>query len=295
MNAPRCPLCEAANSCSGPVLDVTHVIEKLGLGGDLDVLLNSDTPIPNPPLTRLITCECGFEFFWPNITATGDFYARLERLGGYYTETRWDHQVALGELAGAARVTDFGSGSGTFLRTASELGLDVAGVDLNPTRPIDLPAQVTVVHGAMQDLPAIAEALPKADVVTAFQVLEHVADPIGMLQGLAALAVDRGLIIVSVPNRDRFEVDGTQPLDCPPHHQTRWRKRDLEGAALRARLVPIRVVTQYELNPVRLIVRLLRRAAVRHPAEWPLPSAARPWPPSHLIKGQNLVAVMRRS
>ena len=154
MNAPRCPLCEAANSCSDPVLDVTHVIEKLGLGGDLDVLLNSDTPIPRSPLTRLITCECGFEFFWPNITADGGLLLACRAAG------RLLHRNQVGPPGCSRRTRRSRSRHrlrqriGNVPQDRIRVGTRCRRRGLNPTRPIDLPAQVTVVHGAMQDLPA---------------------------------------------------------------------------------------------------------------------------------------------
>lgn len=298
MDRPRCPICTATPPVSGPTIDVRLVIEALGLDGDLDRLLSPTPEVADPPIARLVTCSCGFQFFWPSITASGDFYARLEEDGSYYTGLRWDQEVALDhlvEVAGASDVIDFGCGSGTFLLAASACGLGVAGVDFNPASTTDLPVEVRVVKGDATDLPAIAEALPRADAVTAFQVLEHVAEPVELLVGLAGLVAVGGHVVVTVPNRDRFEVDKTQLLDCPPHHQTRWRVADLERAARRARLEPIRVVTQRELNPLRLAIRLARRLTTPARADWPLPPAAGPWPPSHLFNGQNLVAVLRRS
>lgn len=58
----------------------------------------------------------------------------------------------------------------------------------------------------------------KCDVLTAFQVLEHLPQPTDLLLLMRQLARPSALLALSVPNRKRFDVSPYQALDCPPHH-----------------------------------------------------------------------------
>jgi 2-polyprenyl-3-methyl-5-hydroxy-6-metoxy-1,4-benzoquinol methylase len=61
------------------------------------------------------------------------------------------------------------------------------------------------------------------DAVCAFQVLEHIAEPLAFLESLIQLIKPGGKVIISVPNSDSFaKHDKENLLDLPPHHMTRW-------------------------------------------------------------------------
>lgn len=290
MSQIHCPLCESPPHSVGLPLDVRDVARRLGLAAEKGELFTWESSVTEHPVTTLVTCGCGFQYFFPSIVGTPLFYERLEEAGAYYTTLRWDQRVAIHELGAATRLTDFGCGSGAFVRAAADLGLNTVGVDFNPASSGGSDGEMTIISASADDLHRLAKEVRPADVVTAFQVLEHVSDPIGLLRGLASLTVSGGRVIVSVPNRDRFEVDRIQLLDCPPHHQTRWRPLDLERAGDRARLRIIEVRAERNFNPLRVLNRLGRRALSPALDDWPLPPAGRPWPPSHILNGQNLVA-----
>jgi SAM-dependent methyltransferase len=61
------------------------------------------------------------------------------------------------------------------------------------------------------------------DAVTLFEVVEHLEDPVGYLATTSALLGPGGLIVLSVPNRDRWPM--REFTDYPPHHMTRWSPR----------------------------------------------------------------------
>ena len=107
--------------------------------------------------------------------------------------------------AEAVRVLDVGCGAGLATEALAKrghavLGIDAAGAALSAARA----------HAAGQDLPldyrdAVAEDLLAApgrfDVVTALEVIEHVADPAAFVATLAALLKPAGLLFVSTMNR----------------------------------------------------------------------------------------------
>jgi hypothetical protein len=72
------------------------------------------------------------------------------------------------------------------------------------------------------------------DVVCLFQVLEHLADPFGMLETLRGLLSRQGTLIVTVPDAGgpvRYFSDAL--TDQPPHHVTRWHGESMSACARR--------------------------------------------------------------
>ena len=73
--------------------------------------------------------------------------------------------------------------------------------------------------------------------VTAWQVLEHVPDPVEFLRDCALLARPGGFVGVAVPNEDGgHRLCPYDPHLWPPHHISRWRGRDLAAAGAKAGL-----------------------------------------------------------
>ena len=74
------------------------------------------------------------------------------------------------------------------------------------------------------------------DVVCAFQVLEHVADPLAFIAEAKARLNPGGLLFIGVPNRESYVGRLRDfPLDMPPHHVMRWSRRALAALACRRR------------------------------------------------------------
>ena len=103
--------------------------------------------------------------------------------------------AALEESLAGKRVLDFGSGTGEFLRRAARVAASVAGVE--PERRAH-----QLYRDGIQLFPSL-EAIPATaafDVITAFHVLEHLADPREALKSLAAYLNPGGRLIVEVPS-----------------------------------------------------------------------------------------------
>ncbi len=100
---------------------------------------------------------------------------------------------------------DVGCGAGLLAEPLARLGAAVTALDAAP----ELIAAARV-HAAGQglaiDYRAIGvEALDgHFDLVTALEVIEHVADPQAFIDGLAARLAPGGLLILSTPNRTRW-------------------------------------------------------------------------------------------
>lgn len=125
------------------------------------------------------------------------------------------------KLTKNARLLDIGCGNGSFLNEIkSVIGCRVYGLDLSKT------SAKTAKENCGLDIHigTILEAsFPKGyfDVITAWEYLEHVNDPSGVLLKISSLLKNDGSCIISTPNFDSFNCklfkDKWYSLDCPRH------------------------------------------------------------------------------
>jgi len=99
---------------------------------------------------------------------------------------------------GGGRYLDVGCGSGGALGVARALGWRVAGIEMDEAAAAKARSFTDDLHvGDVLDAPF---ASGRFDVVTAFHVLEHLADPIAALRRMLDWLAPGGLLIVEVPN-----------------------------------------------------------------------------------------------
>jgi 2-polyprenyl-3-methyl-5-hydroxy-6-metoxy-1,4-benzoquinol methylase len=127
------------------------------------------------------------------------------------------------------RLLDLGCGVGNFLAAARDSGFDVTGIEMNHNA-----VRFAQEHYGLRSVSAMrpeefraTHANEKFGVVTFFEVLEHQEDPQGFLNIAKECLADDGYLALSVPNRNRWQ-KGTETLDYPPNHLTRWSPRALE-------------------------------------------------------------------
>lgn len=147
----------------------------------------------------------------------------------------WHHRRFLERAgAGAGRtLLDVGCGTGAFLDRARAAGFVPAGLDFdrdNVRIARERYALSNVHSGAIEDL---AQTTARFDVVTLFEVIEHVADPMALLACVRRLLSRGGRLALSTPNRDR-SLDALRRGDLPPNHLTRWTAGALARALERA-------------------------------------------------------------
>jgi 2-polyprenyl-6-hydroxyphenyl methylase/3-demethylubiquinone-9 3-methyltransferase len=105
------------------------------------------------------------------------------------------------------RLLDIGCGAGLLSESLAKAGLDVLGLDAAPAA-IDAAnihaagqrLKLAYRAGTAEDLAAEGAKFP---IITALEVIEHVADPARFLATLAALLEPGGLVFISTLNRTR--------------------------------------------------------------------------------------------
>jgi SAM-dependent methyltransferase len=185
---------------------------------------------PEREVTQFECGGCGFRFFDPSLAGSGKFYEELE-LANYYVRDRpeFDFALKLCQDEGAKSVLDVGGGEGAFLDKARRLGMKTFALELNAQA-----AEICACKGH-QTISKLLEEVSAAefdggvDVLTLFQVIEHVPNPREFLKHAARLVKKGGLIVVAVPNNRGVHVLlPLDPANMPPHHVSRWRKSDLD-------------------------------------------------------------------
>jgi 2-polyprenyl-3-methyl-5-hydroxy-6-metoxy-1,4-benzoquinol methylase len=162
--------------------------------------------LPGGALYRCAMCRLGFRH--PRLPK-----ARLDALYAGGSEAGWtweaadrtDWTLAARSIAeakpGPARVLDVGCFDGTFL---ASLGPDV---DKHGIEIMDAAARVARGKGVnvvASDFESLMGKPPEYDAITAFDVIEHVADPLAFLALLAGALKPSGILIVSTGNLDAW-------------------------------------------------------------------------------------------
>ncbi|MFQ5513654.1 MAG: class I SAM-dependent methyltransferase [Myxococcota bacterium] len=101
------------------------------------------------------------------------------------------------ELSPSGLWLDIGCSSGDFLEAASRVGVEVEGIDVSEeavrrARARGLRARCIPVEGFEPEAPY--------DLVTAFDVIEHVRDPRGFVRRLRDWLAPRGHLVLTLPN-----------------------------------------------------------------------------------------------
>jgi len=185
---------------------------------------------PTTPQTTLYRCsQCGFAMFDPALPGSHDFYECITSDGAYYNEDKWEFRQAVKDINRfrAKRVLDIGCGSGYFLDLLRERLPEVesAGFEFNSEAAnVARAKQHNVFDGASADVLLNTQPPESLDAVCIFQLLEHVVDPVALIQLAHRLLKADGVLIVAVPdNAGPVKYFGTALTELPPHHLSRWR------------------------------------------------------------------------
>jgi 2-polyprenyl-3-methyl-5-hydroxy-6-metoxy-1,4-benzoquinol methylase len=189
----------------------------------------------------------------------------------------WYHAAAIENMpAASGRLLDVGCGTGAFVAAALQKGFDAYGIDLS-ARAIEAGRRhFGIEHLYEASVDGLKDRFDKQfDVVTAFEVLEHMDDAERFLAQLIELVAPGGHLILSVPNRDR-RPRLLNEGDLPPHHFTRWNEATVRGFLERNGLLTTRVIVCPARTTLKawilhslhfhLVIRMLRIAeAARNP------------------------------
>jgi 2-polyprenyl-3-methyl-5-hydroxy-6-metoxy-1,4-benzoquinol methylase len=179
-------------------------------------------------IAHLVECsQCQLRYFRSARAGDADFYRELSSSSRYYAADKWEFAVVRDRWCRDQEVLDVGCGDGRFLRLLEPAAKRAIGLETNPDAVARARGEGLDVR--LQPVAQMAaERSAGFDVVCSFHVLEHLSNLHHLMDGMIACVKPGGLLIVSVPNRLRvIDPDIPEPLDCPPHHLSRWHPRQL--------------------------------------------------------------------
>ena len=232
MTAPEttavCPLCESKLSKHvGTVAydDIWRQLRDVWDARFSEAVVARHSPCKDAILLECRTC--GLQYFDPPNAGDSAFYQELSSSAQYYAPEKWEFAVVRDTWSRDRTILDVGCGDGRFLEMLEGIAAYAVGLETNPeaiarAKKKGLSVELSFVEefGALH---------PQSfDVVCSFHVLEHLPSLQSFVPGMLACVKPGGLLIVSVPNRLRTRDPAVdEPLDCPPHHISRWHPRQL--------------------------------------------------------------------
>jgi SAM-dependent methyltransferase len=194
--------------------------------------------------------------------------ADMARIGGYLDDLR----AMLPQGAGPLAYLDAGCGVGHSLRAGLARGLRVQGVEVDPA---------AIALARADGLPVVTpnETVPPGPyhLLSFWETLEHIADPLAALQRYLPLLADDGLVAITVPNLNAL---ATRVLreSCPwvhggyntPGHVNLFHAASIERLLSRAGLTLLDADGQFSANPIELFATLhgATRGALDNLAEY---------------------------
>ncbi|MEN3368668.1 MAG: hypothetical protein V7609_811 [Verrucomicrobiota bacterium] len=214
--------------------------------------------------------ECGFGFGLPFRSGDEEFYGILHEEHSYPT-WRWDYGLAMRlaiDRLGGGRILDVGAGTGAFLTSLPKTWAPHA-IEGSDTIRTQLRSNEIIVFDNMQ---AAKEAVGgTVDVVTLFQVLEHIAEFREMLSDCRSLLRAGGILIVTVPEASAMlrQEKITGCADMPPNHINKWTTKSLAIALENAGFHPGEAFFEpVSLRSIRGVLHLRILADRKGPGSW---------------------------
>lgn len=192
---------------------------------------------------RLCRCpDCAVVFSEPRTAADPEWYSRA-RMGEDATpKDDWRHRVFFLENAPPADLLDVGCGAGQFLEKARAAGFRVHGFDFHAGHVRDARARGVEVQVSDADS-FFRQRRAAYDIVTLFDVIEHVPEPAGLLAGVRDAMRPGARLVVTTQNARRplLSPRNREQWDYPPYHYTRWTPEALKTVLERAGFEVLRV------------------------------------------------------
>jgi 2-polyprenyl-3-methyl-5-hydroxy-6-metoxy-1,4-benzoquinol methylase len=160
---------------------------------------------------------------------------------------QWNHNKALQYLTEKypsrnAKILDVGCFSGFFVKKLILQGFVARGIDFN-NKALSFGKEhygleKNISNSTLQELLAQGE---KYDVITLFEVIEHLESISDVLSEVSKLLKSEGVIIISTPNSNMC---WRPALDFPPHHLSRFTPSALQSCVIRYGFKPVKQLEQ---------------------------------------------------
>ena len=262
----KCPLCGniiKSKIESVKTIDISNLYRRV-YKKDIDYIWKG-----MERLEYVLCRKCGLRFFDPIISGDDDFYKILLEDEWYYLhEGKTEYDYSRKFIKEKDRVLDIGAGRGAFRHYLSKKNY-FQGLDLS-SKAIELAKKdgVNVLPIPIEEFSA--ENKEGFDVVSIFQVIEHISSLDKFLGSAIDCIAKGGLLIIATPNNDGFiKCVSNFYLNLPPHHTLHWDEKSLRFMAEKYNLEVVDVYREpvssvhkqwwYNTMSMTCLNRLLRR------------------------------------
>lgn len=158
--------------------------------------------------------------------------------------------AAIKKSAKGGRLLDVGCATGFFMEAAADEGFEVRGVEFSPVaislaRP-DI--RDRIVRGDVNEL--LSREPEKFDVVTAFDIIEHVQNPANFLRELREILRPGGFLAISSPDTGhilRYLMGSKWPMLQPMQHTVLFSRRSITALLERCGFRDVQVETAHKV------------------------------------------------
>lgn len=193
------------------------------------IIYSKDYTFPGTEKFQVVKClTCGLVFINPRPTD--------DEMGRYYPDKYYDRYEELKDESEAiqnkkikiverikksGRILDAGCGKGYFLHNIQNKGWDVSGIEISAGAAGYARDILGIKNIYQQDILKVSLTADYFDVITLWNVIEHLSNPLQALKKAHALLKDDGVLIINCPNfnsilRVAFG-DKWYQLDAPRH------------------------------------------------------------------------------
>ena len=209
----HCPLCGSKHYIVAKDYSINSLIERW-------IKQYSFVPFAkcyeNKILERRVCLNCHMNYYNFEVPDTAEFYNKLGTLHNLYSKDKWDYDEALKivEEYKPKSLMDIGCGYGYFIEKIQNAVEHVVGSEFNPAA-IDICKN----KGIKLYTTNLKEVSKKFDMITAFQVFEHVKDNKTFIEDCLNILKPNGLLLLVTPNPNSELIKYTPGiLELPPHH-----------------------------------------------------------------------------
>lgn len=201
----RCPICNSSNA---------NMTEDLG-EYKMFACKNCEVEFADPMKTKKL-------FYQTN----PDYIIRDELI---IDNIKWDYRSDIVNFLNnppskGGYLLDIGCGTGAFIKRAIQMGFTAYGIDFDEKAIEEGKTFFKIDTLFTTDVKNFKNKFSeiKFDVITLFQVLEHLEDPLLLMREAKELLKDKGIMVIALPYKYRWPILGEKWGDEPPHHLTRW-------------------------------------------------------------------------
>ncbi|MDO1448836.1 methyltransferase domain-containing protein [Rhodocytophaga aerolata] len=237
MNKIKSPLTGSLNTTLERYINSKYIIEGYKKYLNIDVTRFFETQNK----VSIYRCnDTGFRFYYPfDIDGDPNFYKDLQKIDWYYSDWRWENEIANNLINPTDKVLEIGCGKGVFLERLTKRGIECLGLELNDdTVAIGELNNITILNENIEDH---ANLNPSTyDWIVTFQVVEHIAFVKSFIEASLKALKPGGKLIISVPNNDAIYFSFHKEIELelafqqrillmnmPPHHMGLWNSSSL--------------------------------------------------------------------